>query len=163
VILEIVRPGTGDVCEEGEVGEIVITHLNADYPLIRFGTGDMTKVIAQEQLVDNNSFTNTRIAGWMGRADQATKVRGMFVHPGQVASVCKKFADVKKARLVIAGETGQDSMMLKVELLSSTETLLLAIADAVRDTTKLRCEVEAVVIGSLANDGKVIEDARSYA
>jgi phenylacetate-CoA ligase len=159
VILEIVRPGTGDVCDEGEVGEIVITHLNADYPLIRFGTGDMTKVL----FADDDRYTNTRIAGWMGRADQTTKVRGMFVHPGQVAAVSKKFAEIKKSRLIIAGETGQDTMTLKVELSSSTEGLLHAIADAVRDTTKLRCEVEAVAIGSLANDGKVIEDARSYA
>jgi phenylacetate-CoA ligase len=159
VILEIVRPGTGDVCDEGEVGEIVISNLNADYPLIRFGTGDMTKVL----FADNDPYTNTRIAGWMGRADQTTKVRGMFVHPGQVAAVCKKFTEIKKARLIVAGETGQDTMTLKVELTSSTEGLLHAIADAVRETTKLRCEVEAVAIGSLANDGKVIEDARSYA
>jgi phenylacetate-CoA ligase len=159
VILEIVRPGTGDVCDEGEVGEIVITNLNADYPLIRFGTGDMTKVL----FADNDQYTNTRIAGWMGRADQTTKVRGMFVHPGQVAAVCKKFAAIKKARLVIAGETGQDTMTLKVELASSTEAQLHEIADAVRDSTKLRCEIQAVAIGSLANDGKVIEDARSYA
>jgi phenylacetate-CoA ligase len=159
VILEIVRPGTGDVCDEGEVGEIVITNLNADYPLIRFGTGDMTKVL----FADNDRYTNTRIAGWMGRADQTTKVRGMFVHPGQVAVVCKKFDAIKKARLVITGETGQDTMTLKVELASSTEAQLHAIADAVRDTTKLRCEIQAVAVGSLANDGKVIEDARSYA
>jgi phenylacetate-CoA ligase len=87
----------------------------------------------------------------------------MFVHPGQVAAVCKKFADIKKARLVIAGETGQDTMTLKVELASSTEAQLHEIADAVRDSTKLRCEIQAVAIGSLPNDGKVIEDARSYA
>jgi phenylacetate-CoA ligase len=159
VILEIVRPGTGDVCDEGEVGEIVISNLNADYPLIRFGTGDMTKVL----FADNDPYTNTRIAGWMGRADQTTKVRGMFVHPGQLSAVCKKFTEIKKARLVIAGETGQDTMTLKVELTSSTESLLHAIAEAVRETTKLRCEVEALAIGTLANDGKVIEDARSYA
>jgi phenylacetate-CoA ligase len=159
VILEIVRPGTGDVCDEGEVGEIVITNLNADYPLIRFGTGDMTKVL----FADDDTYTNTRIAGWMGRADQTTKVRGMFVHPGQVATVCKKFDAIKKARLVVAGESGQDTMTLRVELSSSTEGVLHAITEAVRDTTKLRCEVEAVAIGSLPNDGKVIEDARSYA
>ena len=159
VILEIVRPGTGDVCDEGEVGEIVITNLNADYPLIRFGTGDMSKVL----FADADRYTNTRIAGWLGRADQTTKVRGMFVHPGQVAQVCKKFADIKKARLVVAGETGQDTMTLHVELAASTEAQLHAIADAVREATKLRCEVQAVALGSLANDGKVIEDARSYA
>ncbi len=163
VILEIVRPGTGDVCDEGEVGEIVITNLNADYPLIRFGTGDMTKVLFADNDTNVTQSTNTRIAGWMGRADQTTKVRGMFVHPGQVADVCKKFSDIKKARLVIAGETGQDSMTLKVELPSSTEAQLHAIAEAVRDNTKLRCDVQAVALGSLANDGKVIEDARSYA
>ncbi len=159
VILEIVRPGTGDVCEEGEVGEIVITNLNADYPLIRFGTGDMSRVL----FADNDRYTNTRIAGWLGRADQTTKVRGMFVHPGQVANVCKKFSDIKKARLVVAGETGQDSMTLKVELASSTEAQLHAIAETVREVTKLRCDVQAVALGSLPNDGKVIEDARSYA
>ena len=162
LILEIVRPGSGDVCADGEVGEIVITNLNADYPLIRFGTGDMSKVIAATDSYPIHAGENTRIAGWLGRADQTTKVRGMFVHPAQVAQIAKRFPEIIKARLSVSGAMGQDTMTLKVETATVTEAWLHSVAEAVREVTKLRCEVQAVQVQSLPNDGKVIEDVRSY-
>jgi phenylacetate-CoA ligase len=158
VIVEIVRPGTGDPVPEGEVGELVITTLNRDYPLIRFGTGDLSAVLPGKCPTGR---TNTRIKGWMGRADQTTKVRGMFVHPGQVAEVVKRFPEIARARLVVTGEMANDQMTLKVES-SPAEGLAARVGEAVRDVTKLRAEVELVAPGSLPNDGKVIEDARSY-
>jgi phenylacetate-CoA ligase len=158
VIVEIVRPGTGDPVPEGEVGELVVTTLNPDYPLIRFGTGDLSAVLPG---ICPTGRTNVRIKGWMGRADQTTKVRGMFVHPGQVAEVTKRFPAIKRARLVVSGEMANDQLTLKVETL---ETVGLAekISEAVRDVTKLRADIALVEVGSLPNDGKVIEDARSY-
>ena len=159
VIVEIVRPGTGDPVAEGEVGELVVTTLNADYPLIRFGTGDLTAVLPGQCPTGR---TNQRIKGWMGRADQTTKVRGMFVHPGQVDQVVKRFPEVLKARLVVSGEMANDQLHLHVESSQATEALQAAVAQAVRDITKLRAEVVFTTPGSLANDGKVIEDARSY-
>ncbi|HMN21359.1 MAG TPA: AMP-binding protein [Ottowia sp.] len=158
VIVEIVRPGTGDPVGEGEVGELVVTVLNPDYPLIRFGTGDLSAVLPG---ACPTGRTNVRIRGWMGRADQTTKVRGLFVHPGQVAEVVKRFPEVSRARLVVSGEMARDEMTLRVEC-PGAEGLAARIAEAVRDVTKLRCEVELVAPGSLPNDGKVIEDARSY-
>ena len=159
VIVEIVRPGTGDPVAEGEVGELVVTTLNPDYPLIRFGTGDLTAVLPGHCPTGR---TNQRIKGWMGRADQTTKVRGMFVHPGQVDQVVKRFPEVVKARLVVSGEMANDQLHLHVESSQATEALQAAVAQAVRDITKLRAEVVFTTPGSLANDGKVIEDARSY-
>jgi len=159
VIVEIVRPGTGDPVAEGEVGELVVTTLNPDYPLIRFGTGDLTAVLPGQCPTGR---TNQRIKGWMGRADQTTKVRGMFVHPGQVDQVVKRFPEVVKARLVVSGEMANDQLHLHVESSLATEALQAAVAQAVRDITKLRAEVVFTTPGSLANDGKVIEDARSY-
>ena len=158
VIVEIVRPGTGDPVPEGEVGELVVTTLNRDYPLVRFGTGDLSAVLPGPCPTGR---THTRIKGWMGRADQTTKVRGMFVHPGQVAEVLKRFPDVGRARLVVSGEMANDQMTLRVEA-APAEGLVQKLGDAVRDITKLRAEVELVAPGSLPNDGKVIEDARSY-
>ena len=159
VIVEIVRPGTGDPVAEGEVGELVVTTLNPDYPLIRFGTGDLTAVLPGQCPTGR---TNQRIKGWMGRADQTTKVRGMFVHPGQVDQVVKRFPEVLKARLVVSGEMANDQLHLHVETSQATEALQAAVAQSVRDITKLRAEVVFTTPGSLANDGKVIEDARSY-
>jgi phenylacetate-CoA ligase len=162
VIVEIVRPGTGDPVPEGEVGELVITSLNPDYPLIRFGTGDLSAILSGHCPTGR---TNQRIKGWMGRADQTTKVRGMFVHPGQVAEVVKRFPSALRARLVVQGEMANDSMALHVETTAShgAEAELKAqIAEAIRDITKLRSDVHLVAPGTLANDGKVIEDARSY-
>jgi len=158
VIVEIVRPGTGDPVPEGEVGELVVTSLNPDYPLIRFGTGDLSAVLPGHCPTGR---TNVRIKGWMGRADQTTKVRGMFVHPGQVAEVVKRFPDIQRARLVVTGEMANDQMCLMVEG-SDAEGLLQKIGEAVRDITKLRADVTLVAVGSLPNDGKVIEDARTY-
>ena len=159
VIVEIVRPGTGDPVAEGEVGEVVVTVLNPDYPLIRFGTGDLSAVLAG---ACPTGRTNTRIKGWMGRADQTTKVRGMFVHPGQIAEVVKRFPEVTKARLVVTGEMANDQMDLQIETATASEALQLKVAEALRDVTKLRGNVQCVAAGSLPNDGKVIEDARSY-
>ena len=158
VIVEIVRPGTGDPVPEGEVGELVVTTLNPDYPLIRFGTGDLSAVLPG---TCPTGRTNARIKGWMGRADQTTKVRGMFVHPGQVAEVTKRFPAIKRARLVVSGEMANDQLTLKVET-QETAGLAEKISEAVRDVTKLRADIALVEVGSLPNDGKVIEDARSY-
>ena len=159
VIVEIVRPGTGEPVPEGEVGELVVTTLNPDYPLIRFGTGDLSAVLPG---ACPTGRTNTRIKGWMGRADQTTKVRGMFVHPAQVAEIARRFPEVLKARLVVSGEMANDSMTLQVEATASPDGLALRIGEAIRDVTKLRGAVELLAPGSLPNDGKVIEDARSY-
>jgi phenylacetate-CoA ligase len=159
VIVEIVRPGSGDPVAEGEVGELVVTTLNPDYPLIRFGTGDLTAVLSG---TCPTGRSNQRIKGWMGRADQTTKVRGMFVHPGQVDQVVKRFPEVLKARLVVSGEMADDQMHLHVETTQASDNLQAAVAQAVRDVTKLRAEVVFVAPGSLANDGLVIADARSY-
>jgi phenylacetate-CoA ligase len=158
VVVEIVRPGTGDPVPEGEVGELVVTTLNPDYPLIRFGTGDLSAVLPG---TCPTGRTNARIKGWMGRADQTTKVRGMFVHPGQVAEVTKRFPAIKRARLVVSGEMANDQLTLKVETLEAAG-LAEKISEAVRDVTKLRADIALVEVGSLPNDGKVIEDARSY-
>ena len=163
VIVEIVRPGTGDLVPEGEVGELVVTTLNADYPLIRFGTGDLTAVLPG---ACPTGRSNTRIKGWMGRADQTVKIRGMFVHPAQVADIARRFPEVLKARLVVSGEMASDAMTLKVEAAPADDSLHAAlsqrIGEAVRDVTKLRGDVELHRPGSLPNDGKVIDDARSY-
>ena len=159
VIVEIVRPGTGDPVPEGEVGELVITTLNSDYPLIRFGTGDLSAVLPGPCPTGRS---NTRIKGWMGRADQTTKVRGMFVHPGQVASIVQRFPQVQRARLVVSGEMANDQMVLQVETTETAEGLALQLGEAIREVTKLRGDVLMLPPGSLPNDGKVIEDARSY-
>ena len=159
VIVEIVRPGTGDPVPEGEVGELVVTTLNPDYPLIRFGTGDLSAVLPG---LCPTGRTNTRIQGWLGRADQTTKVRGMFVQPAQVAAIAARFPQVLRARLVVSGEMANDQMLLRVETTETSSGLAERLQDAIREVTKLRGEVELVAPGSLPNDGKVIEDARSY-
>lgn len=161
LLLEIVRPGTGDPVPAGEVGEIVITSFNADYPLIRFGTGDMTAILPG---LSPCGRTNTRIKGWMGRADQTTKIRAMFVHPSQVADIVRRHPEINKARLVVSGEMGNDVMTLHCEVAdpASMATTTDSIIDSIREVTKLRGEVTLVAAGSLPNDGKVIEDARSY-
>lgn len=162
VIVEIVRPGTGDPVAEGEVGEVgelVITTLNPDYPLIRFGTGDLSAYLPG---LCPTGRTNARIKGWMGRADQTTKVRGMFVHAKQVAEVVKRFPQIAKARLVVTGEMANDQMQLLVETTETAPGFALQVVEALREVTKLRGEVQMVAPGSLPNDGKVVEDARSY-
>jgi phenylacetate-CoA ligase len=159
LLLEIVRPGTGDPVAAGEVGEVVITTFNPDYPLIRFGTGDLSAVLAGTSPCGR---TNVRIKGWMGRADQTTKVRGMFVTPKQVSEIVRRHPEIVKARLVVAGATGNDSMTLRCELGGGSESLKPALVASIRDVTKLRGEVEFVPAGSLPNDGKVIDDTRKY-
>jgi phenylacetate-CoA ligase len=159
VLVEIVRPGTGDPVAAGEVGELVVTTLNPDYPLIRFGTGDLSAVLPGNCPTGR---TNTRIKGWMGRADQTTKIRGMFVHPKQVGEIVKRFPELNRARLVVSGEMANDVMTLKVEVASAAEGLAARIGEAIRDVTKLRGQVELLVPGALPNDGKVIDDIRSY-
>jgi phenylacetate-CoA ligase len=159
VIVEIVRPGTGDPVPDGEVGEVVVTVLNPDYPLVRFGTGDLSAVLPGPCPTGRS---NTRIKGWMGRADQTAKVRGMFVHPSQVAEVQRRHPALGRARLVVGGEMAQDTMLLRVECAAPDAALREAVAASVREVTKLRAEIELVSVGSLPNDGKVIEDTRSY-
>jgi phenylacetate-CoA ligase len=159
VIVEIVRPGTGDPVPEGEVGEVVVTTLNPAYPLIRFGTGDLSAVLPGHC---PSGRTNTRIKGWMGRADQTAKVRGMFVHPAQVAEIARRHPEVRKARLVVSGEMANDRMLLSVEVEGTPEGLAARLTETVRDVTKLRSEIALCAAGSLPNDGKVIEDARRY-
>jgi phenylacetate-CoA ligase len=156
VLVEIVRPGTGEPVADGEVGEVVVTVLNRDYPLVRFGTGDLSAILAGPCPTGR---TNRRIRGWLGRADQTAKVRGMFVHPGQVAEVLRRHPGVGRARLVVAGEMADDRMTLHVEA-ADMEGLAAAIATSVRDVTKLRADVVLAAPGSLPNDGKVIEDTR---
>jgi phenylacetate-CoA ligase len=159
VIVEIVRPGTGEPLREGEVGEVVVTTLSRGYPLIRFGTGDLSAVLPG---VCPTGRTNTRIKGWMGRADQTAKVRGMFVHPAQLAEVARRHPEVCKSRLVVSGEMGNDLMTLHVEVQGTPQGLAERLAEGVREVTKLRADVVLCAPGSLPNDGKVIEDARSY-
>ena len=160
IILEIVRPGTGDPVPEGEVGEVVVTVLNPDYPLVRFGTGDLSAILPGNCPTGR---TNTRIKGWLGRADQTTKIKGMFVHPSQVAEVARRHPEVAKARLVVSGEMADDRMALHVEVANPSAADLAAHIEAsLRDVTKLRGTVHLAAAGSLPNDGKVIEDARKY-
>ena len=160
VIVEIVRPGTGDPVSDGEVGEVVVTTLNTDYPLIRFGTGDLSAILPG---ISPCGRTAPRIKGWMGRADQTTKVRGMFVHPEQVARVAVRHPEIAQARLVVGNDAGQDTMTLQCEVTGAAgEALALAIAESVQAECKLRGAVELVAPDTLPNDGKVIDDTREY-
>jgi phenylacetate-CoA ligase len=160
VIVEIVRPGTGDPVPEGEVGEIVVTTFNRTYPLIRFGTGDLSAVLAGASPCGR---TNMRIKGWMGRADQRTKVRGMFVTPQQIAEVVRRHAEIKRARLVVTSVDNRDAMTLRCEAAGGGDALVQSVVSTLHTVTQLRGEVALVAVGSLPNDGKVIEDARTYA
>jgi phenylacetate-CoA ligase len=158
VIVEIVRPGTGEPLPAGQVGEVVVTPLvNADYPLIRFGTGDLSATLPG---VSACGRTNARINGWLGRADQTTKVKGMFVHPAQVDAIVKRHPEVKRARLVVDNAAGGDRMMLHVEVCGVEPQLADAIVASIRDVTKLRGEVTFRAVDELPNDGKVIDDLR---
>ncbi|WP_010392215.1 AMP-binding protein [Paracoccus sp. TRP] len=156
VIVEIVRPGTGDPVPEGEVGEVVVTTLNPDYPLVRFATGDLSAVLPGESPCGR---TNMRIKGWMGRADQTTKIKGMFVRPEQVAALVARHPEILRAR-VVADRSGDMDVM--TVLLETPAEDAAQYEGTVLDTLKLRGRVELVAPGSLPNDGKVIEDRRSY-
>ena len=160
IILELVQPGTGDPVAEGEVGEVVVTTLTADYPLIRFATGDLSAILPGQSPCGR---TNTRIVGWKGRADQTTKVKGMFVHPEQVAEAMKRHPEIGRARLVVSHDGHSDVMTLKAESLDSANPALAArLAESLAAATKLKGAVELVPPGSLPRDGKVIEDVRKY-
>jgi phenylacetate-CoA ligase len=152
VVLEIVRPGTDDPLPDGEVGEIVVTRLNRDYPLIRFATGDMSRTLSSDD-------GSRRIAGWMGRADQATKVKGMFVRPEQVAALGKALAISGRMRLVVTRAGEQDAMVLKIE--HTDRELGMVAAQKLSEITKLKGTVEIVPIGHLPNDGRIIADERT--
>ncbi|NMG40281.1 AMP-binding protein [Chelativorans sp. ZYF759] len=160
LIVEIVRPGTGDPVAHGEVGELVITCLNPAYPLVRLGTGDLSAVLSEPSPCGR---TGTRIAGWMGRADQRTKVKGMFVDPKHVSQIVALHAEIARARLVVVRRGDQDAMRLEVEPAAGANPDLDAIAASLREITKLGGGVEIVAPGSLPNDGKVISDERDYA
>lgn len=159
VIVEIVRPGGQEPLPDGEVGEVVVTVLHPEYPLVRFGTGDLSAVLPGPCPTGRS---NVRIRGWLGRADQTAKVRGMFVHASQIADVLKRHPGMLKARLVVEGEMANDRMTLQVEWAAGSAGSAEAVASTVRDITKLRCEIADVPPGSLPNDGKVIEDRRKY-
>jgi phenylacetate-CoA ligase len=158
MIVEIVRPGTGEPVPDGEVGEVVVTGFNADYPLVRFATGDLSAILPGASPCGR---TNARIRGWMGRADQATKVRGMFVHPQQVAEVLRRHG-LARGRLVVENEAGEDRMTLHVEGEGAGSDLVRSLEATLREVMKLRGAIAWRPAGSLPNDGKVIEDARRY-
>ncbi len=164
VILEIVRPGSGDPVAEGEVGEVLVTLFNHDYPLIRFATGDLSAILpAPAGGGQAGGHSNTRIRGWLGRADQTTKVRAMFVHASQVNDIAKRHREILKARLVVTGRMANDAMTLHCEVADpQAANDATAIVATIRDLTKLRGEVCFVAPGSLPNDGKVIDDQRDY-
>jgi phenylacetate-CoA ligase len=157
IIVEIVRPGTNDPVNTGEVGEIVVTRLNEDYPLVRFGTGDLSKVLDGPSPCGR---TNLRLAGWMGRADQRTKVKGMFVDPAQVAEVGKRHPELGRLRLVVTRANEQDVMTLRAEAQAQDAALSAKVADTLAAVLKLKGGVELVRPGALPNDGKVIADER---
>ena len=158
VIVEIVRPGTGEPLPDGEVGEVVVTTLNPDYPLIRFGTGDLSAVLPGPCPTGR---TNTRIRGWMGRADQTAKVRGLFVHPSQVQEIVARHPELGRTRLSVSGALGVDRLVLQAEAQQPSDALARAVAQTLRDVTRLRGEVEWLAPGSLPNDGRVIVDERT--
>ena len=164
VLVEIVRAGTGDPVAAGEVGEVVVTLLsNREYPLIRFGTGDLSAIVPSSlSTASPCGRTNMRIKGWMGRADQTTKVKGMFVHPSQIAAIVARHPEIAKARLVVDNPQGTDTMTLHVEIPEGDSSTRETIVASIREVTKLRGEVTIGAPGELANDGKVIDDVRRY-
>lgn len=159
ILVEILRPGTGDPLPEGEVGEVVVTTFNPDYPLVRFATGDLSAILPGRSPCGR---TNLRIKGWMGRADQTTKVKGMFVHPAQVAEVVKRHGEVARARLVVTRDGDSDKMTLLCESAQGDAALAGKIGESLTAICKLKGAVELREHGSLPNDGKVIDDQRKY-
>ena len=159
ILVEIVRPGTGEPMPPGEVGELVVTTFNTDYPLIRFATGDL---FALQPPGERGHRTNERIGNWRGRADQSTKVRGVFVHPAQVAEIMRRHAEVRRAQFKVGTDEGGDDLRLACEVAAPSAQLSQALVATVRALTKLRCSVELVAPGTLPNDGIVIDDTRKY-
>ena len=157
VIVEIVRPGTGDPVPDGEVGEVIVTSFNRDYPMIRLATGDLSALMTG---VSPCGRTNARIKGWMGRADQTAKVKGMFVHPKQIAEVAARHPELKRVRLVVDREAEQDTMTLLAECAPADAALATAIAATLQSITKLKGSVKLMTPGTLPNDGKLIADER---
>jgi phenylacetate-coenzyme A ligase PaaK-like adenylate-forming protein len=157
VLVEIVRPGTGDPVPDGEVGEVVVTSFNPDYPMIRLGTGDLSALMPG---VSPCGRTNARIRGWMGRADQTAKVKGMFVHPKQIADIAARHPELKRLRLVVDRKAEQDTMTLLAECAPSNAALEAAIAETLQSITKLKGSVKLIAPGTLPNDGKLIADER---
>lgn len=157
LIVEIVRPGSGEQVPDGDIGEVVVTALNREYPLIRFATGDLSSVMPGQSPCGR---TGMRLSGWKGRADQTTKVKGMFVTPSQIADVVKRHGEIAKARLVVDQQDGTDTMTLYCEVAEKDETLAAAIAETLHGLCNLKGTVELSEPESLANDGLVIEDKR---
>jgi phenylacetate-CoA ligase len=159
LVVEIVRPGTGDPVPDGDVGEVVVTSFNRDYPMVRLATGDLSAVLPGRSPCGR---TNMRIKGWMGRADQTTKVKGMFVHPGQVAEIGRRHPELGRLRLIVTRAGEQDAMTLMAECAAASEGLADRVAATLQAATKLRGEVRLVAAGTLPNDGKVLADERSF-
>jgi phenylacetate-CoA ligase len=159
VIVEIVRPGTGDPVPDGEVGEVIVTTLNHGYPLVRFATGDMSAVLAGASPCGR---TNMRIKGWMGRADQTAKIKGMFVRPEQVAELVARHPEIDRARIIVTRANERDVLTVRIETAQADLAFIAAVEASVQATLKMRGTVETLAAGALPNDGKVIEDARTY-
>ncbi|KQK28203.1 AMP-dependent synthetase [Bosea thiooxidans] len=157
LIVEIVRPGTGDPVPEGEVGEVVVTNLDPHHPQIRLAVGDLTAVLPGMSACGR---TNTRIRGWMGRADQTAKIKGMFVRPEQVAEIARRHAEIAKLRLVVGRADETDTMTLKAEIYAEPAGFVDAVSSTLQQVTKLKGAVEILPLGALPNDGKVIADER---
>ncbi|MBB4013852.1 phenylacetate--CoA ligase family protein [Niveibacterium umoris] len=158
-VVEIVRPGTGDPVADGDIGEVVVTVFNPTYPLIRYGTGDLSRVLPGTSPCGR---TNMRLAGWLGRADQSAKIRGMFVHPVQINEVLRRFSEVRRARLVVDNPEGPDRVRLQCEATEASAALADALAVGFRDVTKLRAEIQLLDPGTLPDDGKLIDDQRRF-
>ncbi|MCC7348638.1 MAG: AMP-binding protein [Variibacter sp.] len=160
LVVEIVRPGTGEPVPDGDVGEVIVTSFNPDYPMIRLATGDLSAVLAGPSPCGR---TNMRIKGWMGRADQTTKIKGMFVRPEQVAEIARRHPELGRLRLAVSREGEQDAMTLHAECAGDGDALVQKVAESLQAVTKLKGAVKLVAPGTLPNDGKVIADERSYA
>ncbi|AJC22758.1 phenylacetate--CoA ligase family protein [Pandoraea pulmonicola] len=160
VLVELVEPGGTKPVPDGEIGEVVVTNFNPDYPLIRFATGDLSAV---QPGISPCGRTNVRLKGWLGRADQTVKVRGMFVHPGQIGEIGKRYPELVRVRLRVEGRVGDDRMRLLCETSGAPpEGLAARVRETLRDVTRLRGEVDFVAAGTLPSDGKLVEDARAY-
>jgi phenylacetate-CoA ligase len=158
VVVEIVRPGTSEEVPDGEIGEVVVTTLSPEYPLIRFATGDLSAILPG---ICPTGRTNRRLRGWLGRADQATKIRGLFVHPVQISEILRRHSEILKGRLVVKTQNARDQLTLHIEVSDHPDGLLSQVEQTIREVTKLRCEVRCIPPMTLPDDGKLIEDLRT--